>query len=447
MQDVFENFQNKFDSWLSYLVVQRSGLLMFCLLISGLNSLVFYFVHQPGYNHLVNLLASGLFFSLMPFALNERSYIWTVHTFLATAFLLVNWITSHTGGVNSPAMVWITVLTVPALLLAGQMSAYFWMGMAVLSGVTQYLAMKWGFIGSDVEMGHQTVAWALLDKLGVTLSLILAVSLYARLHDKKIQEVNLRNLQLEQMQHELLQARSHKDQFLASVGDELRAPINAILGLNGALVDTLGNQPDRVRMARQVGLSAERLLDLVNGILDFAQLQLGKVRLRVEVVHLRRLVDGVLARYVDQLAQKSLHLVVSIDPELPVCIETDAQRLQQVLLNLVDNAVKFTDQGGITIRFCMQNEQLRVEVEDSGRGIALQQQEQVFSSFEQSDVQTNRSYGGTGLGLAICEKLVALAGGQIGVRSALGQGAVIWFAWPFSRIDAQKVPPREGCAV
>jgi CheY-like chemotaxis protein len=228
----------------------------------------------------------------------------------------------------------------------------------------------------------------------------------------------------------LLKAQAHKDEFVAAVGHELRTPMNAILGFNGVLREELADQPEQVEVVDHIRRSTAHLLQVVNDILDFSQLQAGQLKLRPEDFDLSALMAELVGAFQSKAQEKNLLLLASLDPALPAGVHADRQRVLQTLRNLLDNALKFTDHGAVTLSILGRGERLRFEVTDTGRGIALAQQAHIFSRFEHADVQTTRTYGGTGLGLSICEKLVTLQGGLIGVDSQEGSGARFWFEIP-----------------
>lgn len=408
----------------------RHWLLLCCLLGAGGNSLLFYFVHQPGYDHVANLIAAAIFLGLALVVPWHRAYTVVSNVALFTAISLMAYVTACTGGINSPAMVWMTILAVPALLLLGRRWALWWVGVIVLVIVAQFIAVMQGWISGEVDQSPDTILWALLDKVLVIVSLMLAVNFYERMHQRQMRALEKGNADLEATQKALLQAQSHKDEFIASVGHELRTPMNAILGLNGVLQTELADQPENVEIAEHIRESTQQLLRLVNDILDFSQLEAGQLKLLEQPLQLADTVGCIVEPYARRAREKSLQLIWSIDPWLPAWVLTDAQRLRQILANLLDNAVKFTSQGQVVLRVKPSEGHIRFEVEDTGRGIAPERQQQVFNRFEHADIQTNRAYGGTGLGLAICERLVSLQGGRIGVHSAPGQGALFWFELP-----------------
>ena len=367
-----------------------------------------------------------------------RAYTLLSNLGLLTAISLMTYVTVFTGGINSPAMVWLTILAVPALLLLGRRWALWWVGVIVMVIVVQFIAVIQGWISGDVNQSPGTVLWALLDKVLVIVSLMLAVNFYERMHQRQMRIVEKGNADLEATQKALLQAQSHKDEFIASVGHELRTPMNAILGLNGVLQAELADQPENMEIAEHIRQSTEQLLRLVNDILDFSQLEVGRLKLLEQPLNLAESLGRMVEPYAIRAREKSLVFRCELAPTLPEWVIADAQRLRQILSNLLDNAVKFTSEGRIVVRVKPQQDLIRFEVEDTGRGIPPERQQQVFNRFEHADIQTNRAYGGTGLGLAICERLVSLQKGRIGVQSTLGQGAVFWFELPLASSAAPR---------
>lgn len=411
-------------------------LLFSCLMGAGANSLFFYFIEQPGYNHDVNLVGAALFWGMALLVPFKRAYEWLCHTALLTAVSLMTYITVNTGGINSPAMVWMTILAVPALMMLGRRSAFFWLGVIAVIGLTQFIGVVQGWIDGYVLRDISTMPWAFLDKFNVAISLMLAVNFYDRMHNNQMREVEERNKDLEATHVALTQAQAHKDEFIASVGHELRTPMNAILGLNDVLQTELADEPENAEVASLIRDSTSQLLNLVNDILDFSQLEAGRLTLVEKPVLLKPSMDQVMAAFQDKAKEKHLALHLSLDPALPESVLLDGQRLHQILNNLLDNALKFTAQGHVSLKVWALDQSLCFEVQDTGRGIAFDRQEIVFKQFEHADVQTNRAYGGTGLGLAVCERLVRLQGGEIGVRSTLGQGSVFWFKLPLKTLQA-----------
>ena len=212
--------------------------------------------------------------------------------------------------------------------------------------------------------------------------------------------------------------------------------MNAILGLNGVLRAELSAQPEDAEVVDHIRRSTEQLLQVVNDILDFSQLQAGRMTVRQDRFELGETLQAVRHLFVDKAAAKGLALQLDDHGVRGMWVQGDRLRLNQVLKNLLDNAIKFTNQGGIWIRAQSVGLGVRFEIEDTGIGIAADRLQQIFNRFEHADLQTNRQFGGAGLGLSICERLVTLQGGHIGVSSVLGQGSTFWFDLPLSMTAA-----------
>jgi len=408
----------------------QQKLLLTLLLGSMVSALLFSLVSHPDLPTKANLIASVLFGLLCLWVPNPKLFTVVVNLGLVIAVGLLAYITSQTGASNSPAMVWMTIFAIPALLLLGRRWAIFWLTAILFISLLQYLAVMQGWLSAAVNTTESTVFWALLNKVVVTVSLMLAVLFYAELHQRQINEVEQRSHQLEQTQAALLQTQSHKDEFIASVGHELRTPMNAILGLNGVLLAELSSDSGRMRIATHIRDSTQQLLHVVNDILDFSQLEASRLVLVPTALQLEACMRQSLRHFETKAQLKGLSTSWEFQPGLPTWVLLDAHRMQQILGNLIDNAIKFTSEGGIRVVVMMQGSQLRFEVHDTGLGIPADRQKHIFNRFEHADVQTNRAYGGAGLGLAICEKLVTLQGGHIGVHSTPLQGSQFWFELP-----------------
>ena len=244
---------------------------------------------------------------------------------------------------------------------------------------------------------------------------------------------------------ELEQASRYKSDFLANMSHELRTPLNSSLILAKLLADnpTDNLTDEQVQYAQTIQSSGNDLLNLINDILDLSKIEAGHVEIRPEAITVERLANNLRQLFQPVAQEKKLGFVVEVAPECPAGIETDVQRLEQVLKNLLSNAFKFTEAGQIRLLICRAPEgQIAFSVSDTGIGIAKEQQQGVFEAFHQADGTISRKYGGTGLGLSISRQLVRLLGGSIDLKSKQGQGST--FAMHNSRIfDPAKVAPRE----
>ena len=422
----------------------RHGLLLSCVFSAGCISLLFYFLGPDGYAREVNLLAAASFWMVAVLVQFRHFYTWLCNWSMLTTTVLIAYIATCTGGINSPALVWLTIMVVPALLLLGRRWALGWMVVCVLIFAVEFVGVRQGWIHGDFVRSDLMIAWAFLDKVLMIISLLIAVNFYERTHQRQMHAVEQSNQALEDAKDVLIQTQSHKDEFIASVGHELRTPMNAILGLNGVLQPELADRPDKLQIAQHIRESTEQLLRLVNDILDFSQLEAGRLSLVEKPVHLQSFLRQCVAPFEVRASHKELHLTWHSDFALPAWVSIDPIRLNQLLANLLDNALKFTHVGGINLEVKLAGTMIRFEVKDSGRGIALERQAHIFNRFEHADVHTLRSYGGTGLGLAICEKLVSLHRGSIGVQSAIDRGSLFWFELPLKPAQTQLQPQPIG---
>ena len=375
----------------------------------------------------------------------QLMFIWglplqaTVNIGLLAGVLQVCYAAWMSGGIFSPRMAWLAAVPLIPFYAISRMAGLAWF-LAVLCVEVAMAYITWqGWLPENPTLGAAQVMSSFASYSVVTLIVITVPFLYDSLFRQAYAASLQRNLELEEKRQELLRTAALREQFIATVSHELRTPMNAILGFNNMLLARVSDNPQALKILNHTRQSADHLLTVINDVLDYSQLQAGKIKVQSETFALRDTIHSAFDLFAQRVESMHLQYACDIDDNVPHWVRADRHRLMQILVNLLGNAIKFTHQGHVTLQVRQQPLCVHFSVSDSGIGIPETQQPKIFQRFAQANDDIQSRYGGNGLGLSITQRLVELMGGHIGFESVSGKGSLSWFTLPLVEVAAPQV--------
>lgn len=351
----------------------------------------------------------------------------------------VAWAAWSSQGIFSPRINWLFLIPVLMFQMVSRKAGWLSAALVAILFLMLSYATFYQLLPSFTAFDNTHEIYGFIVYVVTAASLIGVSQAYQSFANESLQQIKNHNIELEKKRQELQNILDARDQFIASVSHELRTPMNAILGFNELLREHQAHNPKAQEILKLTHQSGEHLLTVINDVLDYSQFQSGKLNIHPEAFELNLILSGATGLFVNRLKSMRLAFEKYLDPALPAWILADRHRLTQVLVNLLGNAIKFTQRGHVRLSIKRDGNHILFEIEDTGIGISPDQLSKVFERFSQATQQTQQLYGGNGLGLAISKRLVELMGGRIGVKSELGVGSCFWFTLPL--VEAQ--PPQK----
>ena len=370
--------------------------------------------------------------------LSEKGVVY-VAAVLGLAYLFAISLTE--GHLYSSTLAWVTLIPLAIFYVVDPKAGGLWMVLVIAVDLLMAgVAWVWGDQFASMNIAELPLM-SLLDYVLVSVTLFLVPNFYQQELEQHLQGRQQRQRELQAKQLELEQMLRMREHFIGTVSHELRTPMNAILGLNAVLLERVQGNPDARKVLEYTRQSADHLMTVINDVLDYSQFSSGNISARSERFALLETVHAAFDLFQPKVKSTQLRYICQVAPEVPQWVETDKHRLMQVLVNLLGNAIKFTHQGQVVLRVAVRPEGLEFAVEDTGIGIAPQQQQRIFERFSQADASIQGRFGGSGLGLTISLQLVHILGGKLQLESQEGVGSRFWFCLPLKAVAAPMATP------
>jgi signal transduction histidine kinase/CheY-like chemotaxis protein len=393
------------------------GFTLALIIWSPIFGVVYHELHLPDFSAAV-LFAGTLGIVILAQMRVTGSVARSAHLISIDLFAILTYLSALSGGICSPAVAWFAAIPMLATMMVGYRAGLLWLSATLL--VHLVLFVEGGAPRSAMQEldGRQFAIWAYAAATGITLVVYSLTLIYAKLKDHALGTV--------------LAANRAKSEFLTNVSHELRTPLTAILGFTDVLLE---DDADRLSPAERwsrlhtIRRNGQHLLELINDILDLSKIEAGKVEVERLVVSPARIVNDVVTLLTVRADDRNLALSALFEGRFPATVRTDPTRLRQILINLVGNALKFTEAGSVTVTSRLVKNgagsaKLQFDVADTGIGMTADQIGRIFTPFTQADASCTRNYGGTGLGLAISLRLARMLGGDITASSTPGRGSL-----------------------
>lgn len=404
------------------------------MLLSGVNR---YFLTD---SYPTSVLVVTLVLCSVPFIIRKTGDFTAIsYLFPTMALIALPVMTYMRGGLNTTPALWFAALPIMSLYFVGPKKGliYSLLGLVFIIGFLHLHTRGFQFPETGLSLSSKNL------HNGIGLICLFVFITYLTWHYEKSSLEN--QSRLKRSEQKALQANKTKDIFWANMSHEIRTPLNGILGMTNLLLDSRLNK-DQKELIQIIKDSAENLNIILSDVIDYSKIETGELEILKKPFSLIKTLDQVISLFEHMASDKDIDLSYSIDSDVPYGILTDENRLKQILINLMANAIKFTDQGfvKILVERGPRKDILKFSIEDSGIGIPETKREKLFKPFTQVDDTSSRKYGGTGLGLVICKNLVEILGGQIGLESQVGVGTTFSFS---IKVMPVQVKNKEGSSL